>query len=98
MNEIEYQNSLRIYASLRVNFTIWDCEGAVYGYKKIIRLPRKVKKKLKNSIIQDFIKEDRTYIKECPKAKKIPAFSYKQPDDKCRAHIEKCEEGVYTNS
>lgn len=78
MNEIEYQKKSRIYASLRINFTVWDMEGGIYGYKKLIRLPRKQKKKLKNSILRDIIKVDRTYMKECLQPKKMPTFSYKQ--------------------
>ncbi len=78
MNEIEYQKNLRIYASLRINFTAWNIVGGVYGYKELIRIPRKKKKALKNSILRDIIKTDRTYIKECPDPKKLPAFSYKQ--------------------
>ena len=78
MNEIEYQNKLAIYASLRINFTMWNNEGGVYGYKKLIRLPRKQKKALKKSILQDIITVDRTYVKECPRPKKLPTFSYKQ--------------------
>lgn len=80
MNEIEFQNKSRIYASLRINFTVWDIVGGVYGYKELIRIPRKKKKALKNSILQDIIKVDRTYLKECPQPKKLPAFSYKQLD------------------
>lgn len=78
MNEIEFQNKSAIYASLRINFNMWTNEGGVYGYKKLIRLPRKIKKALKKSIFRDVITNDRTYIKECPKPKKLPAFSYKQ--------------------
>lgn len=98
MNEIEYQNKLAIYASLRINFTMWNNVGGVYGYKKLVRLPRKQKKALKKSIFRDVIAKYRDYIKECPKPKKMPAFSYKQPDAKCRAKIENCEGDVYTNS
>lgn len=78
MNEIEYQNKSRIYASLRINFTVWNIVGGVYGYKELIRIPRKKKKALKNSILRDIIKVDRTYMKECPRPKKLPTFSYKQ--------------------
>ena len=98
MNEIEYQNKLAIYASLRINFTMWNNEGGVYGYKKLIRLPRKQKKVLKKSIFRDFIANDRTYLKECQKPKKMPAFSYKQLDDEHRAQIEYCRDDVYSNS
>lgn len=76
----ERQNKSRIYASLRINFTVWNIVGGVYGYKELIRIPRKKKKALKNSILRDIIKVDRTYIKECPKPKKLPTFSYKQID------------------
>ncbi|MBW9276697.1 hypothetical protein [Bacteroides fragilis] len=78
MDEIEFQNKSRIYASLRINFTVWNIVGGVYGYKELIRIPRKKKKALKTSILRDIIKLDRTYIKECPKPNKMPAFSYKQ--------------------
>lgn len=78
MTEIEYQNKSIIYASLRINFTMWSIVGGVYGYNELIRIPRKKKKALKTSILRDVIKLDRTYIKECPKPKKMPAFSYKQ--------------------
>lgn len=77
-NEIEYQKRLRIYASLRIKFTVWDIEGGVYGYKKLIRIPRKIKKELKKSIFRDVITEDRNFIKECPHPNKMPIFSYKQ--------------------
>lgn len=80
MNEIEFQNRLRIYASLRIKFTVWDIEGGVYGYKKLIRLPRKQKKALKKSLLQDIFTIDRNFIKECPHPKKLPTFSYKQLD------------------
>lgn len=98
MNEIEFQNKSIIYASLRINFIIWDNIGGVYGYKKLIRLPRKQKKVLKKSIFRDVITEDRSFIKECPHPKKMPIFSYKQPDAECWAKIENCEDDVYTNS
>lgn len=98
MNDIEFQNKSAIYASLRINFTMWNNEGSVYGYRKLIRLPRKIKKALKKDIFRDFIANDRNYIKECPKPKKLPAFSYKQPDAKYRAQIEYCQDDVYTNS
>lgn len=78
MNEIEYQEKLKIYASLRINFTAWTIVGGVYGYKKLIRIPRKKKKALKNSILREIIETDITYIKGCPNPKKRPAFSYKQ--------------------
>lgn len=78
MNEIEYQNKSRIYTSLRINFTAWNIVGGVYGYKELIRIPRKKKKALKNSILRDIIKVDKTYMKECPQPNKLPTFSYKQ--------------------
>jgi len=78
MNEIEYQNKLAIYASLRINFTMFNIEGGIYGYKKLIRLPRKQKKALKKDILRDIFTVDRNYIKECPQPKKMPIFSYKQ--------------------
>lgn len=74
----ERQNKSRIYASLRINFTVWNIVGGVYGYKELIRIPRKKKKALKNSILRDIIKVDRTYIRECPQPNKLPTFSYKQ--------------------
>lgn len=80
MSEIEFQNRLRIYASLRIKFTVWDIEGGVYGYEELIRIPRKKKKTLKNSILRDIIKVDRNFKKECPQPKKLPIFSYKQLD------------------
>lgn len=97
MNENEYQNKLAIYASLRINFKLWNIVGGVYGYKKLIRLPRKQKKALKKSVLLDIITVDRNYIKECPQPNKLPVFSYKQPN-KYRAKIENCENDVYTNS
>lgn len=78
MNEIEFQNKSIIYASLRINFTMWNNVGGVYGYKKLIRLPRKQKKALKKSLLQDIFTVDKNYLKECPKPKKMPIFSYKQ--------------------
>lgn len=78
MNEIEFQNKSIIYASLRINFSLWHIVGGIYGYKKLIRLPRKQKKALKKSLLQDIFTVDRNYIKECPKPKKMPIFSYKQ--------------------
>lgn len=67
-----------MYEGLKVNFWLWHIVGGVYGYKELIRLPRKQKKALKKSILQDIITVDRTYVKECPRPKKLPTFSYKQ--------------------
>jgi hypothetical protein len=78
MNEIEFQNKSIIYASLRINFSLWHIVGGIYGYKKLIRLPRKQKKALKKSLLQDIFTVDINYLKECPKPKKMPIFSYKQ--------------------
>lgn len=60
-----------------VNYRMWNIVGSVYGYKKLIRLPRKEKKALKKIILHDIITIDRNYIKEC-KRLKLPTFSYKQ--------------------
>lgn len=49
-----------------------------YLRKTLIRLPRKQKKALKKSLLQDIFTIDRNYLKECPKPKKMPIFSYKQ--------------------
>lgn len=38
--------------------------------QKLIRLPRKQKKALKKSLLQDIFTIDRNYLKECPKPKK----------------------------
>lgn len=67
-----------MYEGLKVNFWLWHIVGGVYGYKELIRLPRKQKKALKKSILQDIITVDRTYVKECPRPKNLPTFSYKQ--------------------
>ena len=61
-----------MYEGLKVNFWLWHIVGGVYGYKELIRLPRKQKKALKKSILLDVI------TKECPRPKKLPTFSYKQ--------------------
>lgn len=55
-----------MYEGLRINFTMWHIVGGIYGYKKLIRLPRKQKKALKKSTLRDVIAEDRNFIKECP--------------------------------
>ena len=44
-----------MYEGLKVNFWLWHIVGGVYGYKELIRLPRKQKKALKKSILQDII-------------------------------------------
>ena len=67
-----------MYEGLKINFSLWNIKGGVYGYKKLIRLPRKQKKTLKKSLLQDIFTVDKNYIKECPKPKKLPTFSYKQ--------------------
>ena len=87
-----------MYEGLRINFTMWHIVGGIYGYKKLIRLPRKQKKALKKSTLRDVIAEERNFIKECPYPKKLPAFSYKQLDNEHRAQIEYCQDDVYTNS
>lgn len=46
--------------------------------QRINKNPKKKKKALKNSILRDIIKVDRTYMKECPQPNKLPTFSYKQ--------------------
>lgn len=67
-----------MYEGLKINFRLWHIVGGIYEYKKLIRLPRKQKKALKKSILLDVITVDRTYVKECPRPKKLPTFSYKQ--------------------
>ena len=44
-----------MYEGLRINFTMWHIVGGIYGYKKLIRLPRKQKKALKKSTLRDVI-------------------------------------------
>lgn len=39
-----------MYEGLRINFTMWHIVGGIYGYKKLIRLPRKQKKALKKAL------------------------------------------------
>ena len=87
-----------MYEGLRINFTMWHIVGGIYGYKKLIRLPRKQKKALKKSTYQHFFPSEYIFIKECPYPKKLPAFSYKQLDNEHRAQIEYCQDDVYTNS
>lgn len=58
------------------NFT--PCKNTAKYKKTLIRLPRKQKKALKKSLLQDIFTIDRNYLKECPKPKKMPIFSYKQ--------------------
>ena len=67
-----------MYEGLKINFSLWHIVGGIYGYKKLIRLPRKQKKALKKSLLQDIFTVDINYLKECPKPKKMPIFSYKQ--------------------
>lgn len=67
-----------MYEGLKINFSLWHIVGGIYGYNKLIRLPRKQKKALKKSLLQDIFTVDRNYLKECPKPKKMPIFSYKQ--------------------
>ena len=52
--------------------------GGIHEYKKLKRLPRKQKKALKKNLLQEIFTIDRNYLKECPKPKKMPIFSYKQ--------------------
>lgn len=59
-----------MYEGLRIDFTMWHIVGGIYGYKKLIRLPRKQKKALKKSTLRDVIAKDRNYLKECPRPKK----------------------------
>ena len=54
-----------MYEGLRIDFTMWHIVGGIYGYKKLIRLPRKQKKALKKSTLRDVIAKDRNYLKEC---------------------------------
>ena len=67
-----------MYEGLKINFSLWHIVGGIYGYKKLIRLPRKQKKALKKSLLQDIFTVDRTYIQECPKPKTMPRLSSKQ--------------------
>ena len=69
-----------MYEGSRIAFTLCHTAGGIYGYKKLIRLPRKQKKALKKSTLRDVIAKDRNYLKECPRPKKMPIFSYKQLD------------------
>ena len=39
-----------MYEGLKVNFWLWNIVGGAYGYKELIRLPRKQKKALKKNI------------------------------------------------
>ena len=50
-----------MYEGLRIDFTMWHIVGGIYGYKKLIRLPRKQKKALKKSTLRDVIAKDRNY-------------------------------------
>jgi len=67
-----------MYEGLKINFRLWHIVGGIYEYKKLIRLPRKQKKALKKNLLKDIFTIDRNYLKECPKPKKMPIFSYKQ--------------------
>lgn len=44
-----------MYEGLRIDFTMWHIVGGIYGYKKLIRLPRKQKKALKKSTLREKI-------------------------------------------
>lgn len=46
--------------------------------QNIDKTSSKAKKALKKSLLQDIFTIDRNYLKECPKPKKMPIFSYKQ--------------------
>lgn len=59
-----------MYEGLKINFRLWHIVGGIYEYKTLIRLPRKQKKALKKSLLQDIFTIDRNYLKECPKPKK----------------------------
>lgn len=67
-----------MYEGLKINFRLWHIAGGIYEYKKLKRLPRKQKKALKKNLLQEIFTIDRNYLKECPKPKKMPIFSYKQ--------------------
>lgn len=67
-----------MYEGLKINFRLWHIVGGIYEYKTLIRLPRKQKKALKKNLLQEIFTIDRNYLKECPKPKKMPIFSYKQ--------------------
>lgn len=84
-----------MYEGLKVNFWLWNIVGGAYGYKELIRLPRKQKKALKKSILQDIITVDRTYVKECPRPKKLPTFSYKQMEYERKFYCYSSEVGSF---
>ena len=48
-----------MYEGLKINFSLWHIVGGIYGYNKLIRLPRKQKKALKKSLLQDIFTVDR---------------------------------------
>lgn len=45
-----------MYEGLKINFRLWHIVGGIYEYKKLIRLPRKQKKALKKSLLQDILR------------------------------------------
>lgn len=53
-----------MYKGLRINFRLWHIVGGIYEYKKLIRLPRKQKKALKKSLLQEIFTIDRNYLKD----------------------------------
>ncbi len=71
-----------MYEGLKINFSLWHIVGGIYGYNKLIRLPRKQKKALKKSLLQDIFTVDRNYLKECPKPKKCQYLVINQIDMK----------------
>ena len=77
-----------MYEGLKINFRLWHIVGGIYEYKTLIRLPRKQKKALKKNLLQEIFTIDRNYLKECPKPKKMPIFSYKQDKNES---IHKCK-------
>ena len=66
-----------MYEGLKINFRLWHIVGGIYEYKTLKRIPRKQKKALKKSLLQDIFTIDRTYLKACTRTKKMPIFSYK---------------------
>ena len=51
-----------MYEGLKINFRLWHIVGGIYEYKTLIRLPRKQKKALKKSLLQDIFTIDRNYL------------------------------------
>jgi hypothetical protein len=45
-----------MYEGLKINFRLWHIVGGIYEYKTLIRLPRKQKKALKKSLLQDILR------------------------------------------